>query len=227
VTSVSPAARRDHDLRYPPGVAGKSQRPGAGRGKSQRRRRATVRPGASGGPTAAAEARLAVATRAPALPDAHAGDGIILLSWASVALFVIATVPAAFGVSALDGVAVGVPFALFLVGTGIMVWSFVLGLARTTRGDNVVVANLYLLAGSAPRRVQAHLFGALTASIIAAAALAAWNPAVVLVPILPLGLNGLWAVRHGTFPPRPARGDGGRERALSPAERNRGGRPGQ
>jgi hypothetical protein len=137
-------------------------------------------------------------------PDTHEGDRILVVSWASVALFVLAAVPAAAGVSALDGVAVGVPFGLFLLGTGIMVWSFLLGLARTARGDNVVVSNLYLLAGSAPRRVQAHLFGALGASIAAAAAFAAANPAVVLVPILPLGLNGLWAARHGTFPPRPA-----------------------
>jgi hypothetical protein len=144
-----------------------------------------------------------------------------------VALFVLAAVPAAAGVSALDGVAVGVPFALFILGTGIMVWSFLLGLARTTRGDNVVVSNLYLLTGSTPRRVQVHLFGALAASVAAAAALAAFNPAVVLVPILPLGLNGLWAARHGTFPPRPARRESRRELAAPAGEGRRGGRSGQ
>jgi hypothetical protein len=144
-----------------------------------------------------------------------------------VALFVLAAVPAAAGASALDGVAVGVPFALFLIGTVIMVWAFVLGLSRTTRGDNVVVSNLYLLAGSAPRRVQAHLFGALAASIVAAAALAAVNPAVVLVPILPLGLNGLWSARHGTFPPRPARAQPSPGVAASAGEGRRSGRPGQ
>jgi hypothetical protein len=149
------------------------------------------------------------------------------VSWASVALFVLAAVPAAAGVSALDGVAVGVPFALFLIGTVIMAWSFVLGLSRTTRGDNVVVSNLYFLAGSAPRRVQVHLFGALAASIVAAAALAALNPAVVLVPILPLGLSGLWAARHGTFPPRPASAQPSRGVTASAGEGRRGGRPGQ
>ncbi len=209
-------------------VAGKNQRPGAGRGRPKRRTPATVRPGASGGPKPGAEMRAAArqaATAAP--PDTHAGDRIILASWVSIALFVLATVPSAAGVSALDGVAVGVPFALFLAGTALMVWSFLAGLARTARGDNVVVSNLYLLAGSAPRRVQAHLFGSLGASLVGACALAAFNPAVVLVPILPLGFNGLWAVRHGTFPPRPARGDPSRRVAAPVGEGRRGGRSGQ
>ncbi len=195
-------------LRYPPSVAGRSRRPGAGRGRAQRRSGATVRPGASGGPKAATVARVAATSAATEPTDDHSGDRILLAAWLSVGLFVLATVPAAAGMSALDGVAVGVPLALFLVGTGLMLWSFVAGLARTTRGDNVVVSNLYLLAGSAPRRVQAHLFGALAATVVVACALAAFNPAVVLVPILPLGLNGLWAARHGTFPPRPARPEG-------------------
>lgn len=177
-------------------------------------------------------------------PDDHAGDAWIVLSWASVALFLVVAVPAAAGVSAFDDLAVGVPLALFLLGVVLMLWSYVAGLARTTRGDNIVVTNLYFLAGSAPRRVQLHLFGALGASIAAAAVIAAWNPAGVLVPILPLGINGMWAVRHGTFPPRPVRDDTARGRARSPGSassapssigpgaqgapgRRRGGRPGQ
>lgn len=208
-------------------VAGKHQRPGAGRGRPKRRNPATVRPGASGGPKPGDD-RAATRPTAAAVPaDTHAGDRILLASWASVVLFVVAAVPAAAGVSALDGVAVGVPFALFLAGTVLMVWSFLAGLARTTRGDNVVVSNLYLLGGSAPRRVQIHLFGALGASVAAAAVLAAFNPAAVLVPILPLGFNGLWAARHGTFPPRPVRGDTSRRVPAPAGEGRRGGRSGQ
>ena len=36
-----------------------------------------------------------------------------------------------------------------------------------------------------------------------AAGTAAWEPFGVLVPMLPIGLAGIWAARHGTFPPRP------------------------
>ena len=32
---------------------------------------------------------------------------------------------------------------------------------------------------------------------------AAWEPFGVLVPMLPIGLAGVWAARHGKFPPRP------------------------
>ncbi|MBV8951584.1 MAG: hypothetical protein JOZ99_11960, partial [Actinobacteria bacterium] len=100
-------------------MAGKSRRPGAGRGRAQRRS-ATVRPGSSGGPKPATAARLSAPAASPRPPDTHAGDGIIVASWVSVAFFVVAAVPSAAGVSALDGVAVGVPFALFLIGTVLM-----------------------------------------------------------------------------------------------------------
>jgi hypothetical protein len=50
--------------------------------------------------------------------------------------------------------------------------------------------------------------------ILVVAATAAPNPAAVLVPMLPMGLVGLWGARHGVYPPRPARGGqgGGRPR---------------
>jgi hypothetical protein len=35
-----------------------------------------------------------------------------------------------------------------------------------------------------------------------AAGTAAWEPFGVLVPMLPVGLAGVWAARYGTFPPR-------------------------
>jgi hypothetical protein len=34
-------------------------------------------------------------------------------------------------------------------------------------------------------------------------ATAAWDPFGVLVPMLPIGLAGMWAARYGVFPPRP------------------------
>ena len=41
---------------------------------------------------------------------------------------------------------------------------------------------------------------------------AAWEPFGVLVPMLPLGLAGVWAARYGTFPRRPP--VAGRRRVL-------------
>lgn len=123
-------------------------------------------------------------------------------SWAADGLFAATAVPAALGVNALDGVAVGVAVGLFAVSIPVWVYAFGLAVARTTRGDDVVVASLFFLQGSAPRRVQLELLGALGACVVIAAATAVANPFGVLVPMLPLGLTGLWGARHGTYPPR-------------------------
>ena len=75
---------------------------------------------------------------------------------------------------------------------------------RPGRGDDITVSSLFFLDKSAPRDVRRNLFGALAAGLVIAAATAAANPFSVLVPMLPLGLAGLWGARHGVFPPRQA-----------------------
>ena len=123
-------------------------------------------------------------------------------SWAADGMFAASAVPAALGADALDGVAVGVAVGLFAVSIPVWVYAFGLAVARTARGDDVVVASLFFLQGSAPRRVQLELLGALGACVLVAAATGAANPFGVLVPMLPLGLTGLWGARHGAYPPR-------------------------
>ena len=194
----------------------------AGRPKQPAARATATRSRASAGARPVAKV-----ARQPVPVDDHRGDRILFASWAAVAVFVLAAVPAAAGVEAFDDAAVGVALGLFAIGLVVWFWSFAVAVARTTRGDNVVVSNLYFLAGSAPRRVQWHLFGALAASIAVAAGTAASNPFGVLVPMLPLGFNGLWAARHGVFPPRPVREDGRRRETGASPGRRRGGRPGE
>jgi hypothetical protein len=142
------------------------------------------------------------------------GGAIVWSSWAADGVFVVSAVPAAIGVDAFDDLAVGVALVLFALSIPVWVYAFARAIARTTRGDDIVVASLFFLQGSAPRRVQVHLLAALGVSIVVAAATGAANPFGVLVPMLPLGLAGLWGARHGTYPPRrvPDR-DGRRARA--------------
>jgi hypothetical protein len=132
-----------------------------------------------------------------------AGSWVLRTSWWSTAVFTASAVPATFGVEVLEDVGLVVALALFAL--SLVAWAdgFARAAARTTRGDDVSVANLYFLQGSAPRRIRLHLFGSLLAATVVAFATAAWAPFGILVPSLQLALVGEWAARYGVFPPRP------------------------
>ena len=123
-------------------------------------------------------------------------------SWVGDALFAVTAIPAAVGVEAFDAVAIAVGACPLLrvagrLGVGVR------GRGRAQRrGDDIVVGSLFGSVGGAPRQVRFHLFGALGVCLLVTVGTAAADPFGVLVPMLPLGLVGLWAARHGTFPLR-------------------------
>ena len=131
------------------------------------------------------------------------GTWVLRTSWWSTGIFTVSAVAATSGVEALEDVALVVALALFALSLVAWVDGFARAAARTTRGDDVSVANLYFLQGSAPRRIRLHLFGSLLAATVVAFATAAWAPFGILVPSLQLALVGVWAARYGVFPPRP------------------------
>ena len=133
-----------------------------------------------------------------------AGARIVQWSWATVGLF---TIVAGLDVviDAFDPIAVGVCLVLFLASLPVWLYALASAIARSARGDEIAVASLFFLQGSAPAPVQKHLLGAFAVSVVVAIATAWFNPFAVLVPMLPLGLVGLWGARHGTFPPRRTR----------------------
>jgi hypothetical protein len=139
------------------------------------------------------------------VPDADDGSRIVVASWVSVILFAVAAIPAAAGVSALRGAALGVSVTLFVIGIAVWVWGFGVALVRNASGDDIVVGSLFLLQGSPPRGVRRHLYLALAASVVLAGATATNDAFGILVPMLPIGLIGLWGARYGTFPPRKDR----------------------
>jgi len=152
--------------------------------------------------------------------DEMPGQRIIVASWAANALFAVTAVPAAFGVHAFDVASIVVALGLFAISLVVWCWAFGVALARTTRGDDVVVASMFLIQRPAPRRVRVHLFGSLAVCLAVTAVTAAPEPFGVLVPMLPLGLIGLWGARHGSFPPR-------RMPDSATSERRSSGRAGQ
>ena len=95
-----------------------------------------------------------------------------------------------------------VALVLFFVAIGAFVYAFVLAAARSADGDNVAVANLFFLQGSAPRAVQRQFLAIFGVCLLVAVATVVWAPFGFLVPMLPVGLAGVWAARDGTFPPR-------------------------
>ena len=154
------------------------------------------------------------------------GRRTILWSWATTAAFAVIVLPVAVGATALEDVAIVVSLTLFAA--SLVVWTYAFGLAvvRSARGDDITVPALFFLSsGAAPSAVRRHLLGSLSLSVVVAVVTVKANPFSALVPMLPLGLAGLWAARHGTFPPRrTVRGN----RNIRPVvSRRTDGRPGQ
>lgn len=138
------------------------------------------------------------------------GDRIVKAGWAGTAVFALTSSAAALtGNQPLEVVAIGVDVGLFLAGCGAFVAAYARAVRRS-RTDEIAVAGLYLLMGnSAPKPVRRQLLGSLgVQSAVALVTAIRWPLAFgILVPTYGLGLAGLWAARHGTFPPRqrPAR----------------------
>ncbi|MGH9183098.1 MAG: hypothetical protein ACRDZ9_04685 [Acidimicrobiales bacterium] len=107
----------------------------------------------------------------------------------------------------LDEVALVVDLVLFALGCVAFVWSLLRAAARS-RSEQLHIAGLYLLAGSAPRGVRQVLLGLVGVQVFVALAGAMARPYTplafgILVPVYGLGLCGAWAAGHGQFPRRP------------------------
>ena len=107
-----------------------------------------------------------------------------------------------------------VSMVLFAIGAGTSLWAYVGALERS-RTAEIGVGGLYLLTGTtAPRdirRLMTSLLAvqvvlALTGAVVGVSGLSGTEVNVlafgVLVPMFGIGMNGLWAVRHGAFGPR-------------------------
>ncbi len=125
------------------------------------------------------------------------------------------------GVAKVQGVVVAL--VLFAVGVFAFIWSYWSAVQRS-RTHEMSVAELYFLLGPAiPGTVKRIMNGCLlvqTGVALAAALARGSTPSTgfeggsspgstlafgVLVPMLGLGLNGLWAAVHGNFPRRESR----------------------
>lgn len=130
------------------------------------------------------------------------------------------------GVAQVQGVAVAL--GLFGIGIVAFLWGYWTAVQRS-RTDELSVAELYFLTGEAtPRTVKVPMNLALAAQCVVGLATALARPNTdgrpgstlafgVLVPMFGLGLNGLWAARHGRFGPRRRRADHGADDSTAGA----------
>lgn len=109
--------------------------------------------------------------------------------------------------------AVVVSLACFAGGIVAFLWGYAVAVQRSRVDDISVAAMYFLVDGAAPRRTARLLNGLLAAQTLVGLVTALARPSTegkagstlafgILVPVLGLGLNGLWAARHGTFRPR-------------------------
>ena len=130
------------------------------------------------------------------------------------ALFLVATAVAAVVFTpATRAAGVAIDLVLFGIGVAAFIWGYFSAVQRS-RVDEISVASLYLLTSQvANKQVQKTMNGCLIAQLVVGLAGAIARSSTdgkagstlafgVLVPLLGLGLNGLWASQFGTFTPR-------------------------
>ncbi len=133
-----------------------------------------------------------------------AGRRIIQLDIAGTALFTVVNVVMVIVMGWTRPIGVALDLVLFAAGCLAFLGAYGIAIGRS-RTDEIGVASLYLLTNRvAPNDVRIRLLGAFGVQCVLAVTVAAVRPFTttafaVLVPMFGLGLNGLWAARHGTF----------------------------
>ena len=138
------------------------------------------------------------------------GRTIVGVSWVGTALFAATTVTAA-AQGPRDYSEEGFVYPAMVIAVALFAASLPLGLyalAKATwraarNAEKVTVGGLFFLNHSAPRDVRLALLGSLVACLAVTVATASAVPYGILVPVWPLALCGVWAARHGSFPPIP------------------------
>lgn len=142
------------------------------------------------------------------------GSIIIRINALLTALFVATAVAATAAFSQpWKTIAVAVCLLNFSIGVVAFLWGYWNAVQRS-REDNIAVAALYfLIDGCAPKKVARQMNLLLGVQTVVGLATAIARPSTagqrgstlafgILVPMLGLGLNGLWGAFHGHFSPR-------------------------
>jgi len=141
------------------------------------------------------------------------GAGLVNATFVGTGALVVSSIAAAADPDTFGAVHAGFSIALFVVGTGAMLWAYALGVSRS-RTDLVTVPGLFFLAGDvAPRDTRRALRIATAVEVVVVVAAASIRPYSevafgILAPMFGLGMMGVWGGRYGVFPVRPPKSTG-------------------
>ena len=138
-------------------------------------------------------------------------NSLVRFNFVLTAVFVAVTALAVIFFSpAMRSLVAAVDLVLFAIGVAAFIWGYFSAVQRS-RSDEISVAGLFLLIDKvAPKSIMRAMNAALFTQIIVGLAGAIIRGSTngkpgstlafgVLVPLLGLGLNGLWASKHGSF----------------------------
>lgn len=149
--------------------------------------------------------------------DDRSGSVIVAANTVLTGLFGISTLlAAALFDQPWRAVAVVVDIVCFAIGVVAFLWGYWNAVQRSREEEIGVAALYFLLDGIAPRTVVRRMNAMLAFQTVWAVVTAVWRGSTngkpgstlafgILVPMLGLGLNGLWGAFHGTFGPRVTR----------------------
>ena len=151
----------------------------------------------------------AAAERSPDATDGpEPGAGLVNTAFLGTGALVATSVAAALAPDTFGLVHAALSGALFVVGTGAMLWAYALGVSRS-RTDLIGIPGLFFLAGDvAPAPTRRAMRIATAVEVVAVVAAATIRPYTevafgILAPMFGMGLMGVWGGRHGEFPNRP------------------------
>ena len=146
--------------------------------------------------------------------DSREGSWIVLTNAVLTALFAVtAMVSTIVFDQPWKAVAVATAIACFAVGVVAFLWGYWSAVQRSRHDDIAVAALYFLVDGCAPARTSRLMNSLLAAQTVIGLATAIARSSTdgkpgstlafgILVPMLGLGLNGLWGAHHGRFRPR-------------------------
>ena len=134
------------------------------------------------------------------------GRRMVVADWVGTAIFVVTAVLSA-ATSSMRIVGVVTALVLFTAGINAFVVSYSRAVNRSRTEEISVVGLYFLVGGCVPDQIRRHLLGALGVQVVAGFVTASARPFTavafgILGPMYGLGMAGLWAATHGTFPKR-------------------------